>query len=211
MSLLYITPLFLYFPTFFPGVETQPILALVVAAYGLIQSRHRKALLAFLGLSAFLLIWVTTRLAFSDSPDGSVTLMQLLAGPLVLFSALSLRAPPPLAAFWPLLPYVLLPRQHWKLSYLTFIRHWRLPCSHGQTSRMVTAAFLSSRRNPLMQQSPQYISSYWPYGPGCGGASVIAGSKFCCSYASCQRVQPMSYCCYWRGFSPGVLALRSQS
>lgn len=95
MSLIYITPLLLYFPTFIPGVETQPLLAVGVAAYGLTMGRYRRALLAFLYLALLLFVWITITALFSDSLTRSAGLIQILIGPFILFGALAQNAEPP--------------------------------------------------------------------------------------------------------------------
>jgi hypothetical protein len=95
MSLLYFTPLLLYFPTLIPGVETQPLLAMGLAVYGLALGRFRRALVAFLCLAALLFLWITVTALFRDSPMRSVGLASILIGPLILFGALAQNAEPP--------------------------------------------------------------------------------------------------------------------
>jgi len=95
MQLIYITPLFLYFPRFLPSVETQPILATLVAFLGFVFCRNRRCVLAFAVLACVLMFWITVRIGFTGNFSGSIGLIQILIGPLVLFSALGLRAAPP--------------------------------------------------------------------------------------------------------------------
>lgn len=94
-SFIYFTPLFLYFPRVLPGVETQPLLATGIALVSLLWGRQRRAALAFVGLIWGLLLWIAIKTMLDSSPSSALGLMQLLGGPLVLFGALALRAPPP--------------------------------------------------------------------------------------------------------------------
>lgn len=95
MQFIYITPLFLYFPRFFPGIETQPLLVTLVAILGLVFGRNSQSALAFAGLTCLLMLWIAVRIVFNGIISSSLGLIQILIGPLILFGALALRAPPP--------------------------------------------------------------------------------------------------------------------
>jgi len=95
MSFIYLSPLFLYFPHLLPEAETQPLLSTGLALLSLFAGRERRAVVAFLCLGLAITFWIVTRISIGGSVSSSLTLMQLLIGPLVLFGALALRAPPP--------------------------------------------------------------------------------------------------------------------
>lgn len=95
MPLIYLTPLFLYFPRFLPSVETQAILVTVVAMYGLLLGRNRRSAPAFGVIALVLMLWIMIKVGVDGSFSGGLGLIQLLIGPLALFGALGLRAPPP--------------------------------------------------------------------------------------------------------------------
>ncbi|MFY7865006.1 hypothetical protein [Roseateles sp.] len=94
-SFLYIAPLFLYFPRFLPGVETQPLLATLVALVALLLGRERRAALGFAGLAWAMLFWIAVKTLLEGTLGNALGLVQLLIGPLFLFGAMALRAPPP--------------------------------------------------------------------------------------------------------------------
>lgn len=93
--MIYIAPLFLYFPGLVPGVETQPLLAIIVAVYALFTGRNRKAPVTFAILASLLLFWVVVRLCYVESQGSSTGLFMILIGPIVLFGAMAQQAPPP--------------------------------------------------------------------------------------------------------------------
>jgi len=95
MWFIYVAPLFLYFPPLFPGVETQPLVAVCAAAYGLMKGGNRKAPVSFLVLALVLLLWIAFRFLIGDAPTPSVGLLQILVGPIMLFGAMAQGAPPP--------------------------------------------------------------------------------------------------------------------
>lgn len=95
MSFVYLTPLFLYFPRFLQGVETQPLLATAVALLGLLLGRERRAALGFVGLAWATLCWIVIKIALDDTFGNALGLIQILIGPLMLFGTLALKAPPP--------------------------------------------------------------------------------------------------------------------
>lgn len=95
MSFIYLVPLFLYFPRFLPTVETQPLLATGVALCGLLFGRNRRAALGFVGLAWVLMFWITIKIGLDGTFSSALGLIQILIGPLALFGALGLQAPPP--------------------------------------------------------------------------------------------------------------------
>lgn len=94
-SFLYLAPLFLYFPRFMPGVETQPLLATGAALLGLLLGRERRAALGFAGLAWAMLCWIAVKILMEGALGNALGLVQILIGPLSLFGALALKAPPP--------------------------------------------------------------------------------------------------------------------
>lgn len=95
LSVIYLTPIFLYFPRFIPGVETQPLLATGVAILGLLLGHNRRAALAFFLLAWSMLLWIMVKIGFDGAIGNAVGLLQILVGPLTLFGALALKAQPP--------------------------------------------------------------------------------------------------------------------
>lgn len=95
VSLIYIAPLFLYFPRFLPGVETQPLLSIGLALLALLWVRKRRALLGYVGLLWALFFWIAVKTLAEGEPGDAIGLVQLLIAPLTLFGALALNAPPP--------------------------------------------------------------------------------------------------------------------
>ena len=95
MQFIYITPLFLYFPRFLTSIETQPLLVTLVAVFGLVFGRNRRAALAFVGLGCVLMFWIAVRIGLGGTFSSSIGLIQILIGPLILLGLLALRAPPP--------------------------------------------------------------------------------------------------------------------
>lgn len=95
MSFIYLAPLFLYFPRFLPGVETQPLLMTGVALLGLLLGRNRRAALGFAGLALAMLCWIVIKIAIDGAFGNALGLIQILIGPLTLFGALALKAPAP--------------------------------------------------------------------------------------------------------------------
>jgi len=94
-SFIYLAPLFLYFPRFLPVAETQPLLATGIALLGLLLGRERRAALSFAGLAWAMLCWIAIRIVLEGNLGNALGLMQILIGPLTLFGALTLKAPPP--------------------------------------------------------------------------------------------------------------------
>lgn len=94
-SFIYIAPLFLYFPRFLPGVETQPLLMTGVALLGLLLGRNFRAALGFAGLALAMLFWIVIKIAIDGALENALGLIQILIGPLTLFGALALKASPP--------------------------------------------------------------------------------------------------------------------
>lgn len=94
-SFIYIAPLFLYFPRFLPGVETQPLLMTGAALLGLLLGRNSRAALDFAGLTLVMLYWILIKIVIDGAFENALGLIQILIGPLTLFGALALRAPPP--------------------------------------------------------------------------------------------------------------------
>jgi len=95
MSFIYLAPLFLYFPRFLSGVETQPLLMIGVALLGLLLGRNRRAALGFAGLALATLCWIVIKIAIDGAFGNALGLIQILIGPLTLFGALALKAPAP--------------------------------------------------------------------------------------------------------------------
>jgi hypothetical protein len=95
MRFLYITPLFLYFPSFLPGIETQPFIPVMVATLALFFGKNHRAVIALISLSCILLFWIALRSLLEGTFSGSIELIQLLIGPIILFGALGLKAQAP--------------------------------------------------------------------------------------------------------------------
>jgi hypothetical protein len=94
-SFIYLTPFFLYFPRFLPGVETQPLLATGVALLALLLGCERRAILGFAAVTWALLFWLVIKVLIDGVLSSALGLLQLLIGPLSLFGAIALKAPPP--------------------------------------------------------------------------------------------------------------------
>lgn len=94
MQLIYISPLLIYFPRLISGVETQPWLAVVVAAFGIATGQNRKVPIAFFVLAATFLLWISIMSAVGGLP-GATELALILVGPLILFGAMGFEADPP--------------------------------------------------------------------------------------------------------------------
>lgn len=94
MQLIYISPLLIYFPRLISGVETQPWLAVIVAAFGIATGSNRKVPIAFFVLSATFLLWISIMSAVGSLP-GATELALILVGPLILFGAIGFEAAPP--------------------------------------------------------------------------------------------------------------------
>ncbi len=95
IAFIYLAPLFLYFPRFLPGVETQPLLMTGVALLGLLLGRNFRAALGFAGLALAMLCWIVIKIAVDGAFGNALGLIQILIGPLTLFGALALKAPAP--------------------------------------------------------------------------------------------------------------------
>jgi len=94
-SFIYLTPLFLYFPRFIPGVETQPLLTLALALGSLCTSSRSRPRVAFALMTATLVGWTLLRTTIVGGASASLSLLQLMIGPLILFGAIARHAPPP--------------------------------------------------------------------------------------------------------------------
>jgi hypothetical protein len=94
-SFIYLAPLFLYFPRFLPGIETQPLLATGVALLALLWGRERRAAVGYVGLVWALLCWIAIKILIDGDPGSAAGLVQIMIAPLTLFGALALNAPPP--------------------------------------------------------------------------------------------------------------------
>jgi len=70
-------------------------MALSAALVGMVFGQNRRAVSAFSVLGVMLSLWVIIILALGVAVDGAIGLLQILAGPLILFGALALQAPPP--------------------------------------------------------------------------------------------------------------------
>ena len=94
-SFIYFAPLLLYFPRFIPNVETQSLLITGVALFGLLFGQKQNAARSFLWLVIAVMFWILSKTLIDGGFSNSLGLFQILIGPLVLFGALGLQAPPP--------------------------------------------------------------------------------------------------------------------
>ena len=91
-SLIYFLPLLLYFPTLIPNNETQPLLVFVFSCLALIRNGgESKIVLLFFWLATLVAAIALSGLG-NQNLLGSLVLLQLAIGPIVLFAAFSLRA-----------------------------------------------------------------------------------------------------------------------
>ncbi len=94
-SFFYLTPLFLYFPHFIPGIETQPLISVLFASYGIFALRIKRPFIAFITLTFLLTFWIVIKIGIDGEFSKYLSIIQLMIGPLIFFGALSLKAKPP--------------------------------------------------------------------------------------------------------------------
>lgn len=93
--MFYIFPIIIYFPRLLPGVETQPILMAVVAIWALLFGPNSRPRVLFTLLTAVLGVLCLLRMSAGLGVNNSLTLIQILIGPLFFFGAAAAQAPPP--------------------------------------------------------------------------------------------------------------------
>jgi hypothetical protein len=94
-TLLYLSPLLLYFPQFVPGVETQPLLMLIPALRGIAIARNGWPRATLVLLTLFILVICAIKYLRGDALGGNLALLQLIVGPAVFFGAAAYAACPP--------------------------------------------------------------------------------------------------------------------
>lgn len=92
---LYLSPLLIYFPRLVPGVETQPLVPLIVALVALATGPQRRPKL--LGVLLLLLVGllVSLRVLALESIEGIAGIANLLIGPVFLLAVMASGRPPP--------------------------------------------------------------------------------------------------------------------
>jgi len=96
-SLLYLSPLFLYFPRIPGGPETQPIITLLLMGFIFLTCKFSKQIpvLIAVGLMVLFLIPSLIQLVITYDFETSFSSFGVLLGPIFLFVLLSINAPPP--------------------------------------------------------------------------------------------------------------------